>query len=83
MRPTDARLRFESLDRKQMWEWSVGAPVVRKDVAKFVNVPTLEDAGFQTTVDLSSLQTAEYRVYLVFGDASDSFVCDPGRRILR
>lgn len=83
LRPSDARLRFETLTRQQAWEWGVGAPVARKDVAKAMNVPTLEDGGFQTTVDLSPLPQGEYRVFLVFGDANEAFLCDNGRLILR
>lgn len=82
-RPADARLRFESLNRQQAWEWGVGEPVVRKDVAKDRNVPTLENGGFRTKVDLSSLPQGEYRVYLVYGSGSEAFLCDNGRRILR
>ena len=82
-RPDDARLRFESMDRQHSWEWSVGAPVIRKDVAKHVNTPGLEDSGFVTKVDLSALPQGEYRIYLVYGDPGDAYLCDNGRHLMR
>jgi hypothetical protein len=82
-RPANARLRFATPNHYQAWESPIGVPVSRKDVAKYVNIPTLEDAGFKTTLDLTPLPQGEYRVYLVFDGASDAYRCDNGRRILR
>ena len=82
-RPMDARLRFATPNHYQAWEAPVGAPLVRKDVAKFVNVPTLEDAGFRASVDLTTLPQGEYRVYLVFSGPNGAYRCDNGRRIAR
>lgn len=83
MRPTDARLRFVTPDRQRAWESPVGAPVARKDVAKNTNIPTLENAGFQATVDLMALPRGEYRVYLVFSGPDGRYRCDNGRRLVR
>lgn len=82
-RPMDARLRFATLNHYQAWEVPVGASVPRKDVAKYVNIPTLEDAGFRTTVDLTTLPQGEYRIYLVFSGPKGAYRCDNGRRVAR
>jgi hypothetical protein len=82
-RPVDARLRFATPTHQHAWEASVGAPIARQDVAKYANIPTLDDAGFQTMVDLTPLPQGEYRVYLVFGGPNGIYRCDNGRRITR
>lgn len=57
--------------------------IVRKDVAKAMNMPTLEDGGFKVNVDLRELPVGEYRVLLVYTNGEQNFVCDNGRRVMR
>jgi hypothetical protein len=82
-RPENARLLLQTLNRSRAWEQSVGDAIMRKDVAKAVNIPTLEDGGFKVTVDLSGLPIGEYRVMLLYGNGDQSFICDNGRRVTR
>ena len=82
-RPVDARLRFAAPGNQQAWELPVGAPIPRKDVADYMKIPTLGDAGFQVSADLTALPQGEYHVYLVFGGPTGGHRCDNGRRIVR
>lgn len=82
-RPVDARLRIATPNHQRAWEVPVGSPVARQDVAKYANIPTLADAGFQATVDLTPLPQGDYRVYLVFSGPTGGYRCDNGRRITR
>lgn len=82
-RADNARLLIQMLDRSRAWEQPVGDVILRKDVAKAMNIPTLEDGGFKVNVDLSELPVGEYRVLLVYANGEQNFVCDNGRRVMR
>lgn len=82
-RADNARVLIQTPDRSRAWEQTVGDVIIRKDVAKAMNIPTLEDGGFKVNVDLSELPVGEYRVLLVYANGNQSFVCDNGRRVMR
>lgn len=72
-------LRFDQVDGGRAWEVGLGAPLSRKDVAKYFHSDTMEASGFKVPVDLSALPAGDYTVRMVYDRAGRRMACD--RRI--
>lgn len=79
--PTDPKLMVRQIGGARVWQMPIELSVKRADVAKYKNAPGLENAGFATQADLSTLPPGTYRLLLVHERDGSRFSCDNGRNI--
>ncbi len=76
----EAVIRFILLGANRAWEVDAGPGVARGDVARHLNMESLQDAGFELVVDTATLPAGDYALSVVHGGADGRKACDHGAR---